>query len=70
MGVSRPMCTARRGAQAVAVLPQRDPAFIGKGDKLAACLLVQAGIGRVSDVPFHHRRIHGDTRQAAILHRP
>lgn len=53
--------------QAVVVLPQRDPAFIGKGDKLAASLLIQARIGRMGDVLFHHRRIHCDTRQAAIL---
>lgn len=67
MGVT-PYLHGQARCETIVVLPQRDPAFVGEGDKLAACLLIQARIGRVGDVLFYRRRIHDDARQAAILH--
>ena len=66
MGVATGLQRQAR-CQTVVVLPQRDPAFVCQGDKLTTGLLIQACIGRVGDVLFHHRRVHGDARQAAVI---
>ena len=70
-GVGVPPCLdGQTWRQTVVVLSQGDPGLLRQRHQGAACLLVEAAVGRVSDGLLHHRRVHRDLEQAARRHSP
>ena len=52
----------------VVVLPQPDPSLASQCHQGMARLLVELAVGRMRDGLLHHRGVHRDLRQAALLH--